>query len=210
VPPDQVFEDQRRFYRDNMRGEDLHISLRELDKTEREYRFLSRYLPTATDVGIGAISLFTGNPSYLLWLAVPEAWRMTEMGSGWLYSCYSRRLVSYMERLVEKNQAEIRKASMRHVDGEAQIAEAIDEVFKELDLDSKFPVKGLEGATDKVFEESSQEITDDQLIQDAEGAADLVEHDDDSEDDDFKQDGESFRPWDREDGDGWKNEYKKD
>ncbi|MBI4163224.1 MAG: hypothetical protein HY512_00040 [Candidatus Aenigmarchaeota archaeon] len=187
VPPNEIFEERRGFYRDNLEGEDVHINLRELDETEREYRFLSRYLPTAADIGIGAVSLFTGKPSYLLLLAIPETWRMIEMSTGWLYNCYTRRLTGYIEMISEKNLAEIKKASTRHVDIDAQTREAVDEVFRDLDLDSRFPAQ----------ENASEVLSPEDINK-------LPEPEEDDCEEDSRQGDEPSKPWDIEDGDGWK------
>ncbi|HLD56916.1 MAG TPA: hypothetical protein VJA47_01330 [archaeon] len=202
VPPNEIFEEQRTFYRESLEGEDLHNSLRELDETEKGYNFLSKGLPTTADLVIGAISLFTWNPSYLFWLAAPEAWRMAEMGSGWLYGCYSRRLLNYMEKLVNKNSADIRKAVGERLEGEIEVGKKIDEIFK----NSGF---GLDGdVSSDGSQECDQELGPKELIDgDATENPEKSDYDNEDYDGECEQDGGSSRPWDKEDGDGWKGEH---
>ncbi len=81
VPPDGIYESQRRFYRDNLNGEDLHDAMRILDDMETEYKYFVRYLPTVASVCVSGVSLFTLDSSYLTLLTFPEGWRMLEMNN---------------------------------------------------------------------------------------------------------------------------------
>ncbi len=203
VPHNEVFEDQRKFYRDALKGEDLDIELRKVDEFEGEYKFLSKHLPTIADITIGAVSLVTWNPSYLLWLAVPETWRATEMRSGRLYDHYTRRMLSYTKKIVEKNKAELTKILDGSFEGEAEVGKSIDEFFKEMFGPDDLKTLGV-GDSENPHEEFAEEITSEGLTHD-------IDNTEPTEDDQnkFEQDGGSSRPWDLEDGDGWnKDGYK--